>query len=191
MNKSFHGFDDDINDNEFGGTVVSAIMPKYNIDNAFTPAFVDYFCRYFGISHYVFNINQKCFMKYVHKNQNQRALCYYAMNNHMYLVKNPKLVKSLVEKAKNIEHKINTGMFESDDMTNHFLGKKIYLNKPIRNIKINFKNRMNNIFIYSRDIKNINDIFDAFIIEFNLCPIITKCHKTNIMELDILIMMET
>jgi hypothetical protein len=33
-------------------------------------------------------------MKYVHKNQNHRALCYYAMNNHMYLVKDPELVKS-------------------------------------------------------------------------------------------------
>ncbi len=49
MNKSFHGFDDDDNNNdEFGGTIVS-IKPKYNIDNAFTPAFVDYFCKHFGI----------------------------------------------------------------------------------------------------------------------------------------------
>jgi hypothetical protein len=32
-------------------------------------------------------------MKYVHKNQNHRAFCYYAMNNHMYLVKDPELVK--------------------------------------------------------------------------------------------------
>ncbi len=30
-------------------------------------------------------------MKYVHKNQNHRGLCFYAMNNHMHLVKNPDL----------------------------------------------------------------------------------------------------
>ena len=36
---------------------------------------------------YAYDINKTCFMKYVHKNQNHRALCYYAMNNHMYLVK--------------------------------------------------------------------------------------------------------
>ena len=44
-------------------------------------------------------------MKYVHKNQNHRALCYYAMNNHMYLVKDKDLIKSMVEKAKAPEHK--------------------------------------------------------------------------------------
>ena len=50
--------------------------PVYNIDNAFTPAFIDYFCKEYGISHYAYDINKTCFMKYVHKNQNHRALCY-------------------------------------------------------------------------------------------------------------------
>ncbi len=43
--------------------------PVYNIDNAFTPAFIDFFCRKYGISHYAYDINKTCFMKYVHKNQ--------------------------------------------------------------------------------------------------------------------------
>ena len=89
--------------------------PKYNIDNAFTPAFIEYFCKEYGISHYAFDINKTCFLKYVHKNQNHRALCYYAMNNHMYLIKDEKLVKSLVEKAKAPEHKINTSLLELED----------------------------------------------------------------------------
>ena len=80
----------------------------YDITNAFTPAFIEYFCQRFGISHYAFDINKTCFMKYVHKNQNQRCLCYYAMNNHMYLVKDKDQVKSMVEKAKAPEHKIIT-----------------------------------------------------------------------------------
>ena len=32
--------------------------PVYNIDNAFTPAFIDFFCRKYGISHYAYDINK-------------------------------------------------------------------------------------------------------------------------------------
>ena len=103
--------------------------PVYDIKNSFTPAFIDFFCRKYGISHYAYDMNQKCFMKYVHKNQNKRALCYYAMNNHMYLVKNKKMVKSMVEKAKSIDHNIKTSLFENDEVVNHYNDKQIYLNK--------------------------------------------------------------
>ena len=44
-------------------------------------------------------------MKCAHKNQNHKSLCYYAMNNYMYLVKDNDLVKSMIEKAKAPEHK--------------------------------------------------------------------------------------
>ena len=101
--------------------------PVYNIDNAFTPAFIDFFCKTYGISHYAFDINKTCFMKYVHKNQNHRALCYYAMNNHMYLVKDKNLIKSMVEKAKAPEHKIHSSMLELDDIVNPFHDKRIYV----------------------------------------------------------------
>ena len=79
---------------------VPTSKPKYDINNAFTPAFIEYFCKKYGISHYAFDIDKTCFLKYVHKNQNHRCLCYYAMNNHMYLVKDKDLVKSMVGKAK-------------------------------------------------------------------------------------------
>ncbi len=50
-------------------------------------------------------------MKYVHKkNQNHRALCLYAMNNHMYLEKDKLLVLSMVGKVKEPEHKIKTSL---------------------------------------------------------------------------------
>ena len=99
----------------------------YDTTNAFTPAFIEYFCKMFGISHYAFDINKTCFMKYVHKNQNHRCLCYYAMNNHMYLVKDKDYVKSMVEKAKAPEHKIHTSSLELDEVVNHYLDKEIYL----------------------------------------------------------------
>ena len=99
---------------------------NYNIVDSFTPAFIEYFCKMFGISHYAFDINKPCFMKYVHKNQNHRCLCYYAMNNHMYLVKDKDCVKSMVEKAKAPEHKTHTSSLELDEVVNHYLDKEIY-----------------------------------------------------------------
>jgi hypothetical protein len=56
------------------------------------------------------------------------ASCYYAMNNHMYLVKNKNLIKLMVEKAKAIEHTINTSLLENDEIIYHFNGKTIYVN---------------------------------------------------------------
>ncbi len=38
--------------------------PVYDITNAFTPAFIDFFCRKFGISHYAYDIHKNCFVKY-------------------------------------------------------------------------------------------------------------------------------
>jgi len=161
--------------------------PVYNIDNAFTPAFIDYFCRKYGISHYAYDINKVCFMKYVHKNQNHRALCYYAMDNHMYLVKDKDLVKSMVEKAKAPEHKIKTSLLELDEVKNYYKDdedkyKTIHLNQSIEDIKSDLKKYSNCVCMYSRTTHNINDIFEEFITVFNTFPIIKKCNKTNILE---------
>jgi hypothetical protein len=45
------------------------------ISDGVTPEFVDYFCRIYDISHYAFDITNKCFMKYISKNRNHCALC--------------------------------------------------------------------------------------------------------------------
>jgi 5-methylcytosine-specific restriction protein A len=100
----------------------------------------------------------------------------------MYLIKDKKLVKSLVEKAKAPEHKINTSLLELEDIVNHFNDKKIYLNKSMESVKANLDKRSNCIYMYSRNIHNINDVFEQFIITFNTFPSIKKCNKTNIME---------
>ena len=52
----------------------------------------------------------------------------------------------------------------------------------MENIKANIKKRSDCVYMYSRNIHNINDIFEQFIIVFNICPKIKKCNKTNIME---------
>jgi hypothetical protein len=128
--------------------------PVYNIENAFTPAFIDFFCRKYGISHYAYDINKTCFMKYVHKNQNHRALCYYAMNNHMYLVKDKFLVLSMVGKDKEPEHKIKTSLLEYDELKNYYKDeddkyKTIYLNRTMENVKTNLPKCFNCVYMYS------------------------------------------
>ena len=58
-------------------------------------------------------------MKYYSKNQNYKALIYYAINDHMYLV-SEKYTKSLVEKAKAADQSINTSLLESIEKVNPF-----------------------------------------------------------------------
>jgi hypothetical protein len=100
----------------------------------------------------------------------------------MYLVKNKDLVKSMVESAKSPEHKINTSLLELDENVNYFNDKKIYLNKSMESVKSNIAKRSDCVYMYSRGTHNINDIFEQFIITFNVYPIIKKCNKTNIKE---------
>ena len=83
-----------------------------------TPEFLEFICRFYDISHYAYDINNECFMKYISKNQNHKALIYYSINNHMYLVKE-EFKKSLVEKAKE-EHNINTSLLEGHEKVNPF-----------------------------------------------------------------------
>ena len=117
-------------------------------------------------------------MKYVHKNQNHRALCYYAMNNHMYLVKDAELVRSMRERAKAPEHKIKTSLLEFNELKNYYMDennkyKQIFVNEIIENIKTDIKNILI-VCMYSRNTHNINDIFEQFITTFNTFPEIKK-----------------
>ena len=72
---------------------------EWRLENGITPLFFEYICKKYDISHYAYNISNQCFMKYVSKNRNHIALVYYAINDHMYLVKEENK-PSLVAKAK-------------------------------------------------------------------------------------------
>ena len=84
------------------------------LENGITPLFLEYVCKKYDISHYAYDINDECFMKYYSKNQNHTARIYYANYDHwhMYLV-SEKYTKSQVEKAKTADHSINTSLLES------------------------------------------------------------------------------
>jgi hypothetical protein len=64
------------------------------------------------------------------------------MDNHMYLVKDKDLVKSMVEKAKAPEHNIKTSSLEFDEVyykDDDDEYKTIHLNQSIEDIKSDLK----------------------------------------------------
>ncbi len=52
----------------------------------------------------------------------------------------------------------------------------------MEDIKNDIKKYCNSVCMYSRNIHNINDVFEQFITIFNTFPEIKKCNKSNIME---------
>ena len=125
----------------------------------FTPNCIMHICRHFGICMYAYDIMNTCFLKYVishDRKNNYPALFYYAIDNHMYLVKDSTKCKSLTEKAKDT-HSFNTSLVEKDKANNPFLTLPIIENIDISTIK----SYDSCIVIYNREGKNdINDIFE-------------------------------
>ena len=64
------------------------------------------------ISYYCLNIVNKIFDKYISNNRNYDALCYYAVNIHMYLIDNKENANSIIKQSRDIEYKINSEMIE-------------------------------------------------------------------------------
>ena len=154
------------------------INEPWRLEDGITPLFLEYVCKLYDISHYAYDINDECFMKYVSKNRNHVSLIYYAINDHMYLVKEENK-KSLVERAKE-EHNINTSLLEGREKVNPFDELEI-----IENIDFNEVDKYKNVscvFMFSRSTHNINDIFYLFLSKYNIIPNVDKTHKTNIMQ---------
>ena len=152
----------------------------WNNDMGYTPECILYICQYFKISMYAYDIMRNCFLKYVVENLNYDALYFYAINNHMYLVKDAYECNSLREKAKS-NKTFNTSLIEKDEKK-----KKPFSTLPIHeNIDIStlFKNE-SGIFIYSREgYSNINDIFKTCLELYGI-PLSEsiKASKTNITQ---------
>jgi hypothetical protein len=87
-----------------------------------------------------------CFKKNVANSRHYPALFFYAMNNHMYLVKDANLCKSLMEKAKDSAKSFNTSLVKEQENKNIYDELPIYENADITKLK-GFDSC---IFIYSR-----------------------------------------
>ena len=111
-------------------------------------------------------------MKYISQNRNHISLIYYAINNHMYLVREENK-KSLAARAKE-EHNINTSLLECHEKINPFDELEI-----IENIDFNEVDKYNDVscvFMFSRSTHNINDIFYLFLSKYNIILNVDKTH---------------
>ena len=143
-----------------------------------TPAFLEFVCKFYDISMYAYDINNECFLKNISKNENHKALIFYSINNHMYLVRD-EYKKSLVERAKE-EHNINTSLLEGYETENIF--KKSFIVENLDFNEVDKYENINCVFMFSRTMHNINDIFHLFLAKYNIIPTVEKTHKTNIMQ---------
>ncbi len=148
--------------------------PDWKPEDGLCPNFINMFCKAYDISHYAVNFNNSIFQKNISKHRNLPALYYYSVDQHMYLIKDSELCKTLTKKA--IDKNINTSMVESDSV-NIFEKFEIYENVAVEDIK----NYESCIIIYSRVKEtNINDIFLKVIEIYNKIPSNIRSSKTNI-----------
>jgi hypothetical protein len=153
---------------------------EWSIEDGVTPLCIEYLCKKYHISHYAYDICNKNFLKYVSKTRNYPALAYYAVDNHMYLIKDKDLVKSLVEKAKvkdlnNIN--LNETLYEKKSP---FVDASIYENIDPKDITGLIAST--NIIIYSRlEFNAINDILIECIKLYGV-PSQIKSNRTQIQQ---------
>ena len=123
-------------------------------------------CKIHNISAYAYDIMNQCFLKYVGNHRNYPALFYYAMNNHMYLVKDTDQCKSMVERAKDHCVSFNTSLIEPTEQKNLYDELPIYENLDITTLG----GYDSCIVIYSREKEtNVNDIFQQCLALYG-CP---------------------
>ena len=63
---------------------------KWEISDGVRVSTLNAILKEYDISYYCLNIVDKIFDKYISTNRNYDALCYYALNDHMYLIDNLK-----------------------------------------------------------------------------------------------------
>jgi hypothetical protein len=85
---------------------------NWTVEDGISPRCVNSICEKYDTSHYVFDISKKCFVKNISKNRNHKALIYFAVNNHMYLILEDEVRKSLVEKTR-VKESFNTSLLEN------------------------------------------------------------------------------
>ena len=88
---SLNSLDKDIDDDE-----PKMIKNTWSKDDGVSPKMLFDICQILHISHYAFDATNKCFLKYVSENNHSYpALVYYAVNDHMYHIKDANAVKQL------------------------------------------------------------------------------------------------
>ena len=63
---------------------------------------------------HIMDVNKNCFIKNISKQRQHKALVYFAVNNHMYLISDDANRKSLIERTKAKEN-FNTSLLENEE----------------------------------------------------------------------------
>ena len=108
---------------------------QWTIADGVSPSMLCKICNLLNISHYAYDFSNNCFLKSIATSRNYPVLCYYALSGHMYLVSNKEKIKSMVEKSKSIETRINSSTLVRDS-SNDNEKEDIYLRPILENIEI-------------------------------------------------------
>ena len=93
---SLNSLDKDIDDDE-PEMIKNTWIPADGI----TPKMLFEICKILHISHYAFDATNKCFLKYVSENNHSYpALTYYAVNDHLYHIKDINALKKILNHSK-------------------------------------------------------------------------------------------
>jgi 5-methylcytosine-specific restriction enzyme A len=148
----------------------------WSVEHGITPQCVNSICEKYDITHYCLDVHKSVIIKSLSKNQNHKALIYFSVNNHMYLIMDDVMRKSLVETVKEKEN-WNTSLLsdEVEEKTNVYDDYDI-----IENPKTFFTETKNTIYMFSRlGTTSINDIFQSLVVDHGV-PDNIKCKKTKI-----------
>jgi energy-coupling factor transporter ATP-binding protein EcfA2 len=143
---------------------------KWDVSDGVSPSCLQWFCQQKNISHYAYDVFNNCFIKNVSTNRNYKALCYFAINEHMYLVTDKTLRENMMKRAAD-KKGVNV---HSDMLGDDFEAKNIYSQFPIiENIDVKDITKYNEttIFMFSKVGKtNINDELYEIIKLYNIIP---------------------
>jgi 5-methylcytosine-specific restriction endonuclease McrA len=148
----------------------------WSVEYGISPQCVNSICEKYDITHYCLDVHKSIIIKSLSKNQNHKALIYFSVNNHMYLIMDDVMRKSLVETVKEKEN-FNTSLLsdEVEEKTNIYDDYDI-----IENPTTFFTETKNTIYMFSRlGTSSINDVFQSLIVDHGV-PSNIRCKKTKI-----------
>jgi 5-methylcytosine-specific restriction enzyme A len=148
----------------------------WSLEHGITPQCVNSICEKYDITHYCLDVHKSVIIKSLSKNQNHKALIYFSVNNHMYLILDSEMRKSLVETVKEKEN-FNTSLLfdEVEEKSNIYDDYDI-----IENPTTFFTETKNTIYMFSRlGTSSINDVFQSLIVDHGV-PSNIRCKKTKI-----------
>lgn len=153
------------------------ISSNWEIEEGITPEMIEYIFKSLDISVYAFDVNNKCFSKYICKHRDHPALVYYCINDHMYMISDNDQIKKLVSSSISDDKKINSCVFQNKKNNND----NIYDLDIYDNVDINDLEKYSNcLIIYSKH--NLNDEVINIIKQYNIIPSDIKTNGVNFLQ---------